>query len=50
MIDVTVVLLDDGLPTTSIAPIEIFTYAGVLWRMLQGEPAQPLFKIGRAHV
>jgi transcriptional regulator GlxA family with amidase domain len=50
MIDVTVVLLDDGLPTTSIAPIEIFTYAGVLWRMLQGEPAQPLFRVRAASI
>lgn len=50
MIEVTVVLLDEGLPTTSIAPIEIFTYAGVLWRMLQGLPAQPLFSVRAASI
>ena len=43
MIDVTVVLLDGGLPTTSMAPIEIFSYAGVLWSMLHGQQPQPLF-------
>jgi len=48
MIDVTVVLLSDGLPTTSIAPIEIFSYAGVLWNMLQGKPAESLFSVGAA--
>jgi len=48
MIDVTVVLLDEGLPTTSIAPIEIFSYAGVLWRMLHGQPAEPLFTVRAA--
>jgi transcriptional regulator GlxA family with amidase domain len=48
MIDVTVVLLADGLPTTSIAPIEIFSYAGVLWNMLQGEEAKSLFSVRAA--
>lgn len=51
MIDVTVVLLDEGLPTTSIVPIEIFSYAGVLWRMLQGQaPGQPLFSVNAVSI
>src|SRR6185369_5333987 len=50
MIDVTVVLLSDGLPTTSIAPIEIFSYAGVLWNMLQGKEVQSLFTVRAASV
>lgn len=38
MIDVTVVLLERALPSTSIAPLEIFLCAGTLWPLLRGEP------------
>ena len=50
MIDVTVVLLDGGLPTTSMAPIEIFSYAGVLWSMLHGQQPQSLFSVRAASI
>jgi transcriptional regulator GlxA family with amidase domain len=45
MIDVTVVLLDDGYASTAVAPIEIFHSAGLLWNMLQGEPQRPRFHV-----
>ena len=36
MIDVTVLLLEGGLPSTSLAPLEIFACAGTLFGMLTG--------------
>jgi len=50
VIDVTVVFLEHGLPSTSIAPMEIFQYAGVLWNMLHGQPGQPYFRVRTASV
>lgn len=48
MIDVTVVLLDGGLPSTSMAPLEIFGCAGLLWGMLTRTGAEPLFRVRTA--
>lgn len=48
MIDVTVIFIREGLPSTSIAPMEIFQYAGVLWEMMQGRPANPYFRVRTA--
>lgn len=45
MLDVTVVLLDDGLSSTAIMPVEIFHSAGTLWNDLHGQPAQPAFNV-----
>ncbi|MBX7247519.1 MAG: helix-turn-helix domain-containing protein [Caulobacteraceae bacterium] len=45
MLDVTVVLLDDGLSSTAIMPLEIFFCAGRLWNDLHGEPARPAFNV-----
>jgi transcriptional regulator GlxA family with amidase domain len=45
MIRVTVVLLEGGLPSTSITPIEIFGSAGVLWNTLTGRSGAPLFRV-----
>jgi transcriptional regulator GlxA family with amidase domain len=45
MLDVTVVFLNAGLPSTSIAPMEIFQYAGVLWNLLHGKPGEPYFRV-----
>jgi transcriptional regulator GlxA family with amidase domain len=50
MIDVTVVLLEDGLPSTSMAPLEIFGCAGTLWGMLVGQPGEPRFRVRTATV
>jgi transcriptional regulator GlxA family with amidase domain len=48
MIDVTVVLLERALPSPSIAAMEIFSCAGVLWSMLRGEEGQPQFRVRTA--
>jgi transcriptional regulator GlxA family with amidase domain len=45
MIRVTVVLLEGGVPSTSITPIEIFGAAGVLWNSIVGEDGEPLFRV-----
>jgi transcriptional regulator GlxA family with amidase domain len=45
LIDVTVVLLERALPSTSVAPIEIFSAAGVLWQRLRGLPPRPRFRV-----
>lgn len=45
LIDVTVVLLEGALPSTSIAPLEIFACAGVLWATLKGVAAEPRFRV-----
>jgi transcriptional regulator GlxA family with amidase domain len=45
LVDVTVVLLERGLPSTSLAPLEIFACAGALWRMLHGQPPEPRFRV-----
>jgi transcriptional regulator GlxA family with amidase domain len=50
MIDVTVVLLNGGLPSTSLVPLEIFACAGSLWGMLTGGPAEPRFRVRTASV
>jgi transcriptional regulator GlxA family with amidase domain len=50
MIDVTIVLLEGGLPSTSMAPLEIFACAGTLWGMLTGTAAEPLFRVRTATI
>ena len=42
--DVTVVLLDDGPTSTAIMPVEIFSFAGVLWNQLHDVPVEPGFR------
>lgn len=45
LIDVTVVLLERALPSTSVAPLEIFACAGVMWAMLRGQTPEPRFRV-----
>lgn len=45
MLDVTVVLLDDGYASTALMPIEVFHSAGALWRELRGEAPEPRFRV-----
>jgi len=49
-IDVTVVLLDGGWVSTSLGPIEVFHSAGLLWNGLQGQAAQPRFRVRTASI
>lgn len=45
MIDVTVVLLERALPSTALAPLEIFASTGVVWEMLHDRPPDPRFQV-----
>ena len=44
-LDVTVVLMDDGLSSTAIMPAETFHCAGALWDDLHGRPGRPRFRV-----
>lgn len=50
VIDVTVVLLQDGYASTAIGPLEVFHSAGLLWNWLHGEAAQPRFRVRIASI
>ena len=50
MIDVTVVLLEGSLPSTSMVPLEIFACAGSLWGTLMGTPSEPRFRVRTATI
>lgn len=45
MIEVTVVLVDNGMPTTAVAPVEVFGSAGVLWNEMHGKQTEPYFRV-----
>jgi len=45
MLDVTVLLLDDGLSSTAIMPVEIFHSAGALWNSLHDRTPDPAFRV-----
>lgn len=50
MIDVTVVLVNDGYASTAIAPLEVFSSAGVLFNAFTGRDPQPRFRVTIASV
>lgn len=50
MIDVTVVLVNDGYASTAIAPLEVFSSAGVLLNAFAGRQPQPRFRVTMASV
>lgn len=50
MIDVVVVLVEDGMPSTAVAPVEIFSSAGVLWNTLLDKPKAPRFRVRTASI
>jgi transcriptional regulator GlxA family with amidase domain len=50
LIDVTVVLLGDGLSSTSVMPAEIFHTAGALWEQLHGRAPAPRFRVRTASI
>jgi transcriptional regulator GlxA family with amidase domain len=45
MLDVTVVLLEDGFSSTAVMPVEIFHSAGRLWNDLHDSPSRPAFRV-----
>jgi transcriptional regulator GlxA family with amidase domain len=48
MLDVTVVLLDGGMSSTAVMPVDIFHSAGALWNDLHDRPAEPAFRVTTA--
>ncbi len=50
MIDVTVVLVNDGYASTAIAPLEVFSSAGVLPNAFDGRAPAPRFNVNVASV
>lgn len=50
MIDVTVLLLSNGHASTAVAPIEVFTSAGVLWNICAASDPKPPFQVQTATV
>jgi transcriptional regulator GlxA family with amidase domain len=50
MLDVTVILFDDGYASTALMPIEVFHSAGALWRELKGEEPEPRFRVITASI
>jgi transcriptional regulator GlxA family with amidase domain len=50
MIDVTIVLVNDGYASTSIGPMEVFYAAGRMWNVLDGHGAEPKFRISVASI
>src|SRR5262245_21043969 len=50
MLDVTVVILEGGHPSTAIGPIEVFHSACVLWNWLHGAAPQPRFRVRVASI
>jgi transcriptional regulator GlxA family with amidase domain len=45
MLDVTVLLVDDGYASTAINTMEVFQSAGVLWEQLNGLTPEPRFRV-----
>ncbi len=50
VMDVTIVMFDDGLSSTAVMPTEIFYSAGTLWNALHDEPAHPAFRVCTASI
>lgn len=48
MHDVTVVLVEGGMPSTAVAPLEVFSAAGVLWNQMRREEPAPWFHVRTA--
>ena len=48
MLDVTVILFDDGYASTAVVPIEVFHSAGALWRELKGQTPAARFRVTTA--
>ena len=48
MLNIAVLFLNGGSPSTAIQPMEIFSYAGVFWNILEDIPAEPLFEVTTA--
>jgi transcriptional regulator GlxA family with amidase domain len=50
MLDVAVVLLEEGYASTAVGPIEVFHSAGLLWNSLHGQEERPRFRVRIASI
>src|SRR5690349_16224675 len=50
ILEVCVVLMEDGYASTALMPIEVFHSAGALWRELKGETPEPRFRVSTASI
>ncbi|MFT3723713.1 MAG: helix-turn-helix domain-containing protein [Hyphomonadaceae bacterium] len=50
ILEVCVVLMEDGYASTALMPIEVFHSAGALWRQLKGETPEPRFRVSTASI
>ncbi len=50
VLDVAIVLVNDGYASTAVGPIEVFTAAGRMWNEMRGKPAEPRFRVRMASI
>jgi len=50
MLDVTIVLVNEGYASTSIGPLEVFYAAGRMWNQLGGRGPEPKFRVSVASI
>jgi transcriptional regulator GlxA family with amidase domain len=50
VLDVAVVLVNDGYASTAVGPIEVFTAAGAMWDAMNGRIPQPRFRVIMASI
>jgi transcriptional regulator GlxA family with amidase domain len=50
MLDVAIVLMNEGYVSTAVGPIEVFTAAGTMWNEMSGGVPQPRFRVTMASV
>src|ERR1700755_1093687 len=50
VLNVTVILFDDGYASTAVMPIEVFHSAGTLWHALNGESTDQRFEVVTATI
>jgi transcriptional regulator GlxA family with amidase domain len=50
MLDVTIVLVNEGYASTAIGPIEVFSSAGKMWNEMSGGTPRPRFRVSMASI
>jgi len=50
LLDVAIVLVNEGFASTAIGPIEVFTAAGTMWNEMSGEEPSPRFHVKMASI
>jgi transcriptional regulator GlxA family with amidase domain len=50
LLDVTIVLVNEGYASTAVGPIEVFTAAGTMWDAMSGGTPEPRFRVTMASI